>query len=94
MRLHSTSDFPDSAELFQDPFVRFFLRASSRNDVLEASRIAWAESQKKFTRAEKKDPDFEKRAFKLTFIGVAAAVLMHVNPCVGDEVMKYLKVLV
>jgi len=75
----------DSAELFQDPFLRFFLRASSHNDVMEACRIAWAEAQKKFTRAEKKDAEFAKRAFKLTFIGVAAPVLMHVDDKVGEE---------
>ena len=74
---------PDSAELFQDPFVRFFLRASSCNDVMEACRLSWLEAQKKFTRAEKRDRDFTKRAFKLTFIGVASAVLMNADP--GDD---------
>jgi len=74
----------DSAELFQDPFVRFFLRASSCNDVMEACRLSWLEAQKKFTRAEKRDRDFTKRAFKLTFIGVASAVLMNADPS-NDE---------
>jgi len=69
----------DSAELFQDAFVRFFLRASSCNDVMEACLISWLETQKKFTRAEKRDLDFVKRAFKLTFLGVAAPVLMQVD---------------
>ena len=82
------SVFPDSAELFQDAFVRFFLRATSHNDVMEACRLAWTETLKKCTRAEKGDLDFQKRAFKLTFIGVAAPVLTHVDVVennVGDN---------
>ena len=63
--------------------MRFFLRASSCNDVMEACRLSWLEAQKKFTRAEKRDRDFTKRAFKLTFIGVASAVLMNADP--GDD---------
>ena len=46
---------------------------------MEACLISWLETQKKFTRAEKRDLDFVKRAFKLTFLGVAAPVLTQVD---------------